>query len=198
MGQSEVVDVVNQVLKPEFPEYEYGKDYLMLGFKPGNQGVVQVIVSGFRGLYTTDALGAPIDSFPMMADVRNLKDMDIILNISAGYPGTKEWIQFGADPTGVPISAGMTAVQAPLIYPYYPRQLSGILGGLKAAAEYESLLMKNYPDRYRDPAEFKGMKRMGPQTFAHLIIILFIIIGNIAYFATRGAGPGPRVKSLEG
>ncbi len=194
MGQSEVLDVVNEVLKPEFSEYKYGRDYIMLGYKPGNQGVIQVIVSAFRGLYTTDALGTPVDDLPMMSDVKNLKDMDIILNVSAGYPGTKEWIQFGADPTGVPMAAGMTAVQAPLIYPYYPSQLQGIMGGLKAAAEYESLLMKDYPQKYPDTTYFKGIQRMGPQTFAHLVIILFIVIGNIAYFAARRGGPASRLE----
>ena len=196
MGQSEVRDVVAKIIKPEFPDMVYGKDYVMLGFKPGNQGVINVVASDIRALYTTDAEGTPIDKIPMMANVKNLKDMKLILNVSAGYPGLKEWIQFGSDPTGVPIAGGMTAVQAPLVYPYYPRQLKGLMGGLKAAAEYESLLMKGYPEQYGDPKHHTGIKRMGPQTFAHLVIILFIIIGNAAYFATR-KGTGSRLKSVD-
>jgi hypothetical protein len=27
---------------------------------------------------------------------------------------------------------------------------------------------------------------MGPQTVAHIVIMLFIVIGNLAYFAMRG------------
>jgi len=195
MGQSEVRDVVRDVIKTEFPEMKYGEDYVMLGFKPGSQGVIQVIVSDFRALYTTDANGTPIDEIPMMKDISNLKDMKLILNVSAGSPGLKEWVQFGADQVKIPIAGGMTAVQAPLVYPYYPAQLTGLMGGLKAAAEYESLIMAGYPEKYGDRKMFTGLKRMGPQTFAHLVIILFIIIGNIAFFATRGKS-GPRLKSL--
>lgn len=195
MGQSEVRDVVNQVIKTEFPEMVYGEDYVMLGYKPGGQGVIQVLVSDFRALYTTDADNTPIDDIPMMKKLYKLGDAKLILNVSSGTPGLKEWVQFGADKTGVPIAGGMTAVQAPLLYPYYPAQLTGIMGGLKAAAEYESLIMLGYPEKYGDPDQFTGLKRMGPQTFAHLVIILFIIIGNIAFFATRGK-TGPRLKSL--
>jgi hypothetical protein len=73
----------------------------------------------------------------------------------------------------------------------------GIMGGLKAAAEYESLIMNAYPEEYGDRDQFIAMKRMGPQTFAHIVIILFIIIGNIAYFgATRGRARS-RLKALE-
>lgn len=197
MGQQEVEDVVNEVLVKEFPDYVYGEDYVMLGFKPGNQGVIQVVASEFRHLYTTDSAGRPVDDIPMMQNVVNLKDMEVIVTVSAGYPGLKEWIQFGADRTGVPIIGGSTAVQAPLLYPYYPQQMKGLLGGLKAAAEYESLLMKNFPDKYGERSMHKGIKRMGPQTFAHLLIILFIIIGNVAYFLGRTKRTGPRLKSLE-
>ena len=63
----------------------------------------------------------------MMDGVTNLRDMDLILNISAGYPGLKEWIQFGGDPSGVAIAGGVTAVSAPLLYPYYPAQMFGIM-----------------------------------------------------------------------
>ena len=197
MGQAETMDTVSRVINQEFPNYTYGQDYVMLGFKPGGQGVIQVVVSEIRALYTTDALGTPIDDIPMMQNVRKLNDIDLILNISAGFPGLKEWIQFGADRSGVEIAGGLTAVSAPLLYPYYPKQLSGIIGGLKAAAEYESLLIEGYPELYTsDTKTFAAIRRMGPQTLAHLVIILFIVIGNISYFTGRRSD-GSRLKSLE-
>ncbi|MBN1945360.1 MAG: hypothetical protein JW797_06755 [Bradymonadales bacterium] len=188
---------------PEFPDYVYGTDYVMLGYQPGGAGVIRVIINDIRGLYTVDAANTPVDSLPMMREVVNLRDMDLLLNLSAGDTN-KYWIQFGGDPTGIPVAGGVTAVSAPLLYPYYPRQMFGILGGLKAAAEYESLLIERYQDEqcHADPvyreqnehcqrqipmeARFPAIERMGPQTFAHLVIILFILIGNAAFFLTRG------------
>ena len=196
-GQAQTLKTVDQVIEREFPDYRYGQDYVMLGFKPGGQGVIQVVVADFRTLYLSDVNDTPIDEIPMMQNVKGLKDMDLILNVSGGFPGLKEWIQFGADRTGVPIAGGVTAVQAPLLYPYYPGQLSGIMGGLKAAAEYESLLIDRYSGSYgADTEQFAAIRRMGPQTLAHLVIILFLVVGNIAYFATRGSSGG-RLKSLE-
>lgn len=196
-GQSQTLKTVNEVLEQEFSHYRYGRDYVMLGFKPGGQGVIQVVVTDFRALYQSDVKGIPIDEIPMMQNIKGIKDMDLILNVSGGYPGLKEWIQFGADRTGVAIAGGVTAVQAPLLYPYYPRQLSGIMGGLKAAAEYESLLIKGYSEAYgTDTQKFAAIRRMGSQTLAHLVIILFLVVGNLAFFATRGSS-SERLKSLE-
>lgn len=197
VGQAEAREVVATILNPEFPEYRYGVDYVMLGFRPGNQGVIQAMLSDIRTMYNYDHEGTPVDSLPAMADVNKLEDFDLILNVSAGYPGLKEWVQFGGDPSGVPVAGGVTAVSAPLLYPYYPGQMFGIMGGLKAAAEYESLLMQGYPEVYDDPSIFMGIKRMGPQTWAHIVIILFILIGNIAFFATGGARRGNRLKALD-
>ena len=194
VGQQEVERVVANVLNAEFPDYEYGVDYVELGFKTGNQGVIQGLLSDFVRQYPTDVNGTPLAEIPMMEGIATLADVDLILNVSAGYPGLKEWVQFGGDPTGVPVAGGVTAVSAPLLYPYYPGQLFGLMGGLQAAAEYESLLMDNYPERYDSISFFAGMQRMGPQTFAHLVIILFIIVGNIAWMLTRRGGP--RLKSL--
>ncbi|MCJ7507431.1 MAG: hypothetical protein MUO85_01715, partial [candidate division Zixibacteria bacterium] len=55
------------------------------------------------------------------------------------------------------------------------KQLVGLLGGMKGAAEYEKL-SKNYG---------RAMVGMDPQSIIHLLIIFFIVIGNIGYFVTK-------------
>jgi hypothetical protein len=57
------------------------------------------------------------------------------------------------------------------------------MGGIKGAAEYESLLIKHYP-KYKDKSN-PGIQMMGPQAIAHIVIMLFIIIGNITFFIER-------------
>jgi hypothetical protein len=69
--------------------------------------------------------------------------------------------------------AGCTAVSAPQFMPFVQSgQLKGLLGGLKGAAEYETFM--EYPG--------DATKYMASQSIAHLVIILFIIIGNLAFF----------------
>jgi hypothetical protein len=111
-----------------------------------------------------------------MRGVRNFDNIDFVYNLSAGYPGTMEWVQFAADRFHAVLGAGNTAVQAPLMYPYLGRkQLVGILGGMKGAAEYEVLAKR--------PA--RAVRYMFSQGISHAVVVFFVIIGNLAYFFTR-------------
>jgi hypothetical protein len=105
------------------------------------------VQTNLRKLYSTDSRGLSVEKIPMLQGVNSIKNMSLIVNVSAGYAGTKEWIQYGSDPADVPIVSGCTAVQTPLYYPYYPNQLVGILGGIKGAAEYDEIVKKNYGDQ---------------------------------------------------
>jgi hypothetical protein len=182
-------NTIDNVIKADFPEMVYGEDYVNLGFKSGQEGVIKVIVTDLRSLYSTDAPGTNLDQIPMCADVDNIQAMDLIINISAGYPGTKQWIQFAQTPyPKLKIIAGCTGVQATQLYPYIPEQLPGLLGAIKGAAEYEELVVNKY-DRERgvepDPKYLEGKRRMGPQLIAHVLMILLIIVGNVVYFMGR-------------
>ncbi|MBS0265765.1 MAG: hypothetical protein JSS02_27790, partial [Planctomycetes bacterium] len=124
------------------------------------------------------------DKFPITENITSLEDFDLIFTISTGYPGVKEWVQYGSSPLGVKLAAGATAVQAPLAYPYIPDQMLGLLAAIKGAAEYEAALAERYP-QFRDPSKNQGLKRMAPQFWAHLLIIGLIVIGNTVHIADR-------------
>ena len=182
-GQNIADETIDRVIKKEFPDYKYGVNYVNIGYKSGNQGLINVILTDLKKMYTTDVNGAAIDSIPMMAPIRNLRNFDLIMSFGGGFPGLKEWVLFAGDPGNVPVAGGVSAVSAPLLYPYYPSQMLGLMGGIKGAAEYESELIRRYP-RFKDYSS-PGIDMMGPQAVAHVVIMLFIVIGNIAYFATR-------------
>lgn len=174
---------VNQIIKKEFPDKVYGVDYVKLGYKAGDEGLINTLFRDFKGMYTTDAHGTNCDSIPMMDDIETLESFDMIINFASGRPGTKEWIQYAGDRGNILIGAGVTAVEALLLYPYYPRQLSGLMGGLQGAAEYETALNAKYP-------QFEQIGRqaqiyMGPQTVAHYTIILLVILGNLSFFLRK-------------
>jgi len=190
VGPQMIDDTIEKVIKADYPEMVYGEDYVNLGFKPGYEGVIKVIVTDLRGLYTTDALGTNIDQIPMCRGVENVQSMDLVINVSAGYPGTKEWVQYAATPypDKIKIVGGCTGVQAPILYPYIPKQLPGLLGAIKGAAEYEALVNEHYDTKKgrETPAKYlEGKRRMGPQLIAHVLMILLIVVGNIVYFIGR-------------
>jgi hypothetical protein len=155
VGPRMVQQNVRRVILADYPHYRYGEDYVDLGFKAGNEAVIKVIVTDFRQYFTTDSRGTPVEAIPMMREVRSVQDMDLLVNVSAGYPGSKEWVLYAATPFGRSASnpegfqtvAGCTGVQAPLMYPYIPRQLAGLLGAIKGAAEYEFLVNTSIRER---------------------------------------------------
>jgi hypothetical protein len=157
-------------------DLEYGVDYVNLGYQAGNEFAIQGMGSSIERVFPRDIRGTPTGEIPIMQDVRDFSNIDFVFNLSAGYPGTVEWVQVAVDRYGVTLGAGNTAVQAPLVYPYLNSgQLKGLLGGMKGGAEFEAL------------TEFTGKATlfMVSQTAAHSVVILFIIVGNAAYFMLR-------------
>jgi hypothetical protein len=57
------------------------------------------------------------------------------------------------------------------------------MGGLQGAAEFEKALVDHYPQF--EATSTTAVQYMGPQTIAHLVIIILIIVGNAIYFFTR-------------
>ena len=165
---------------------KYGIDYVNLGFKPGQEAVITGIASDIRTLYTVDLKGTPINDIPMMKDVVNIEDFDFVFSLSAGFPGSKEWVQYACDPKNIPLSTGCTSIQVTDIMPYVENnQIRGILAGMPGAAEYESLVETELQKMKITATPGKATGMMAAQSIAHVVIVLFIIFGNITYFITR-------------
>ncbi len=154
----------------------YGKDYVNLGFQSGNEFVILRMGESFKAMFLTDLYNTPYDSIPLLRNVRNFSNIDYCFDFSAGKPGTVEWIQGAVDRFGLRMSAGNTAVQAPMAYPYLQAgQLDGLLGGMAGGAEFEKLT-----------GQFdKATVFIKSQSFAHAVVIIFIIIGNVAFLRSR-------------
>lgn len=158
--------------KYEAKNLRYGIDYVNLGFQSGNEFVIQRMGSDFKSMFPADFRGTPYDSLPLVRNVKNYSNVDYAFNLSAGYPGTKEWVLVGVDRFGIKMGAGNTAVQVTEMYPYVRTgQLIGILGGMNGAAEFEAVTGQIG----------KGTKFMLSQSFAHMVVVIFILIGNVAY-----------------
>ncbi len=187
VGSALVEENIRKVIEADYPDMVYGEDYVNLGYKSGYEAVVKVIVTDLRSLYTTDARGAAIDQIAMCRAVPNIQSMNLIISISAGYPGIKEWVQYAVTPYHDKLSmvGGCTGVQAPQLFPYIPDQLPGLLAAIKGAAEYEKLVNDRYGGPSPDPKFREAIRRMGPQLVAHLLMIGLIIAGNVVYFWER-------------
>lgn len=166
----------NEVAVEEFHK-KYGEDFVNLGFKEGREVVMVSMGNSIPETFPSDYHGNRTKDLPIMKGVKNFSDLALIVNISGGLPGTKEWILQVVSRFHIKLASGCTAVSAPEFYPYLQSgQLAGLLGGMKGAAEYEQLV----------GVTGLGKRGMDSQSVAHLVIFFFILIGNIAYFSIKG------------
>jgi len=160
----------------------YGVDYVDLGYKAGNEAVMVLMGAGIAAAFPQDQRTNPTASLPLMREVRDYSSFVMLVNISSGYPGTKEWVQQVNSRFHLPMVSGCTAVSAPEYYPYLQAgQLKGLLGGMAGAAEYEKL-------RGEKGAATRGMDA---QSLTHLFIALCIVLGNVVQQSRRGTGRPP-------
>jgi len=181
----EATGLAQEVLEDMAAEFElqYGVDYTFMGYKPGNFSVILNMGQDFHSAFPQDNWGAKADELELTRPLRSLKDFDLVFDLAAGDSIEFWWIPYGQEKFGFPFAAGCTAVMAPDLYPFLDSgQLNGLLGGLAGAAEYETLV--NHPGT--------ASKGMSAQSFAHLIIVAFVIIGNAAYFVSRRTRPEQR------
>jgi len=176
MGVKMADDIIDQLIE-DYPDLEYGENYVNLGFKAGGMITIQSMGKNFREVFPKDMNGNIIDELPIMDGINNFSNIGFIFSLSAGAPGIKEWVQIAHDAYNRPTSGGCTGVSAPAMLPYIneQHQLTGLLAGLKAAAEYEVLI--------QTPGT--ATSGMDAQSIAHLIIIIFIAVGNINYWRNK-------------
>ena len=174
-GLPMIAETKKNVLKDLGMDQKDAKIY-DFGYKSGGESVIRGMLSNIPKIFPK-AQGV----------VENLCDYDFVISFSAGAPGSKEWVQFAGDQSAsacggkkIKVSTGVTAVQVTELLPYVSdsdnAQLTGILAGLSGAASYEALT------GFEGEFAGKASQRMNAQSFAHILIIFFIIIGNIAYF----------------
>tara|TARA_Y100001968_G_scaffold326606_1_gene369977 strand:+ start:307 stop:1203 length:897 start_codon:yes stop_codon:yes gene_type:complete len=187
---------ISEVKKSNVFNIEDGIDYVMFDYKVGGFVVIKGIADNFRDLYQQDYNGKSIDVLDIMHGVYSVKDFDFVFDFSAGVPGNAEWVQYACDPKNVPLSSGCTSIMVTDAIPYVESgQLKGILAGMPGAAEYEKMVydymiveqQNNNLNINKEVVIKKGKAyaRMSAQSVAHLLMVIFIIIGNLAYYYSR-------------
>ena len=190
-GLMEVVNFTEADGSLRYPQLEYGKDYVYLGYRPGGTAVMLAIGQSFTTAFPRDYEQTPTHRMPLFKEIAALADCQYIFDIaSVGYP--EFWVSYASERENVPLSVNCTAVSAAQYYPYYQsRQFRGLVGGMKGAAEYEKLVgMEQILGRVPD-----ATKGMDAQSVVHIFIVLAIIVANFFYFLKgrweRAAGGAP-------
>ncbi|MBD3169591.1 MAG: hypothetical protein GF307_08920 [candidate division Zixibacteria bacterium] len=153
----------------------YGKDFVNLGYKANYVAVLKGMGSSIETIYPTDNSGTPLSEIPMMKDIKNYEGIDFIIAV-ADNAIIDYWISIVNSQYGVPVGTGVTAVMAPRYFAYIGAgQMTGMLGGMKGAAEYELLVNE----------AGTATKGMTAQSLVHLFIIVSVAVGNVIHFMER-------------
>lgn len=156
----------------------YGVDFVNLGYKANYVAVLKGMGTSIETIYPADNLGSPLSELPMMKDIKNYDDIDFIF-VVADNAIVDYWISIVNAQYGCRVGCGLTAVMAPRYFAYIGSgQMTGLLGGMKGAAEYELLVG-------RPGTAASGMTA---QSLVHLFIILSVIAGNFIYLKDRFRG----------
>jgi hypothetical protein len=150
-------------------------DYVFLGYKSGSQAVILGMGESIRGLFPKDFWGTPLDQIPIMKGIDSFAGFPLVVNLS-GSKIADYYIQIAHTRYHRPLVLGSTAVMATDYYPYLSsKQLLGLIGGMKGAAEYEKLI------------DIVGDARTGmdAQSLVHVVIVILVLVGNVAFFLSR-------------
>ncbi|MGQ3685600.1 MAG: hypothetical protein ACUBOA_11445 [Candidatus Loosdrechtia sp.] len=169
--------LIEQALNTVASQYQkkHGEDYVFLGYKPGGASLIINMGENLYSAFPKDFYGNDTMTLPALRGVDSLRKIDYLFDLAAGTT-IETWIVFGKEKYKFELGAGCTAVMGPDMYPFLQsKQLSGLLSGLKGAAEYETLVNK----------KASAVNGMRSQSVVHALIILFVICGNILYFVSR-------------
>lgn len=171
-------------LEQEFPgeKWEYGKDWVNWGFRPGGILMIQGLAKSdnLLGYLKTDANGVPLENYPIMQGIQTIKNIPYFIEFTGLVGVFSYWVQFLQGPTFL---HGCTSVTIPEAFIYYSsKQVAGFFEGLAGAAYYETLLMKKYETRSSDSVALRTNTGL---SFAQLIVLFFILLGNVGLIVRR-------------
>lgn len=145
-----IIDFAINTVKEEYPNIQSGVDYCNFGYKIMMMITALGMGDNIATAIDTDAEGRKLASLPIMKDIVNYNEMNLIIETSGSSAGGV-WITYARSKFGANVAVGVTAVMAADMYPYLQSgQLIGMLTGLKGAAEYEKLVdvFAGYRDDY--------------------------------------------------
>ena len=178
---TQVTEEFNSVAKTNADSIIYGRDYVFLGWQVGPVLAMLSMGKSITNFYNVDYYGNKTDTLPLMKHIKNYNKVGLVASLSpSDIP--RYWVAYAQNRFGVKVGAGVTSVSASEFYPYLQTgQFSGLMIGMKGAAEYEEMVESNL--------NIKGRRKAGESlpslTYAHLLIIAFIVIGNIGHFIKR-------------
>jgi hypothetical protein len=158
--------------------YEYGEDYVNIGFIGGLEAGIAAFYADMH-IKGSDVYGTPLDNIPMMKNIKTLADCTVVVPLT-GWTHTYHMRQAKLvyDVPVLPVGLEGALASWPIFVE--AEQMLTFIHGWTGAAEYERLLQR--------PG--MAMKGLNALSVLYFTMIFWIIIGNISYFGKKLTGGG--------
>jgi hypothetical protein len=175
IGMGVYEPIINPVAQAAFGEvdwegagFEYGTDYVFIGWIPGEETAIAALYSDFRGQIQYDFYGTPTSQLPLIQSVADHNDIDLVICF-IDYPQiSRVWTRQWPSEPDRPLLGTFGTI-------YYPLIVKGLISGMKGAAEYEYLTGK-------PGAAISGTDILTIAMGYHLVIIA---VANLAFWLRR-------------
>jgi hypothetical protein len=153
--------------------YQYGQNYVNLGYIPGQAAAPSELASDLRTIVPQDyRQRKSLGELPATQDVNGIQDVSLIIEFAAQQRTLQWWIEQVGSQYQVEMMAAVSAAVEPTATPYHNSgQLIGLISGLPNAAQYEVKTNK-WPAL--------AIASVDAQTVAHLAIVALIVLGSLA------------------
>jgi len=156
---------------------KYGVDYIMLGYFAGTETAMAALGKSIRGLTTTDYKRTPLDQYSIMQGINDATNFKLVICYTTGQDQSEGYVRQWVTAYKTPYLSNVLALMIPAMLPYARSgQAVSVTSGAQAG-QMESLV--------KVPA--RGIASADVMTMTEIFVSVYVIIGNIAYFARRAS-----------
>jgi hypothetical protein len=159
-----------------FSQLKYGEDYVFLGYLPLTEATFAAIANGAKELVATDPYGKPTADMPIFKIADKATDYNLAVLITTSTDPVEWCIRQWYTAFKTPLLFMVVAVIGPSVQPFVAsKQAVGMISGQNMAAQYELLIKR--------PGS--AVAALDAQSGAHVLIIIYIVLGNLVYWPMR-------------
>jgi hypothetical protein len=156
----------------------YGVDYINIGYIAGTETAMAAVGKDLRATTSTDYKGNSLSQYPIMDGIVDAHSFDLLICYTTGGDQSEGWVRQWYTVYGTPYLCSVLAMMVPTMLPYMNAgQIISVVSGAQAG-EMESLVH----------APARGIKSADVITLTHILCLVYVVIGNVAYFANKSKG----------
>lgn len=169
----------NEIANIDTLNKKYGEDYVYLPYVGGGENTLAALAENFRGVFSVDIYGTTIDEIPLMENINEAEDFDLIL-VLADSGGADVWaVRQWTIPHNVPEGGTPISISYPELIPYWGSGvIVGMTNGIRGGGEYELLI--GVPG--------SGLRNTDILSSVSLLLVGLIIVGNVREIIRKEGG----------